>query len=234
MLYQLLIKANADQNFLKSNRNELNQVLRGFKRSTYFVSGTADTQRLHGVLAGLLCDGTINSREVFALKRWLDEHKNLEDDHLFKEINSLLITVVKLNKVDPAVIEALIQAISKYVDRENYCLPKQAVTSTSENINPDFYQGDFTIKYSTFCLTGASEQYTKAEWKKVIEEKGGIFTDNLTKKVDYLVVCNKGNPHWAHMSYGRKFEQAKKWQYEGAKILIITEDHLLLLIRNKV
>ena len=51
-----------------------------------------------------------------------------------------------------------------------------------------------------------------------------IFKDDLTKTVDYLVICNKGNPHWAHMSYGRKFEQALKWQKDGANIRILTED----------
>ncbi|MDC4542022.1 BRCT domain-containing protein [Acinetobacter baumannii] len=232
VLYQLLIKANADPKFLIENRDELNQVLTGFKRSTYFTAGTVDTQRLHGVLAGLLCDGTINDREVVALRMWLDGHKHLEQDHLFKEVYQLLVSVRELNQVDPAVIQTLIQTISKYVDRENYCLPKQAVTSTSENINPDFYHGDFVISGFTFCLTGASERYTKAEWKEVIEAKGGMFTDSLTKKVDYLVICNKGNPHWAHMSYGRKFEQALKWQSEGGKVQILTEDDFVKVLEG--
>ncbi len=57
-LYQLLLKSNVDKQFLIENRDELNQVLKGFKRSSYFSAGTADVQRLHGLLAGLLCDGT--------------------------------------------------------------------------------------------------------------------------------------------------------------------------------
>ncbi len=51
-----------------------------------------------------------------------------------------------------------------------------------------------------------------------------MFTNSLTKKVNYLVVCNKGNPDWAHSSYGRKIEQALKWQKDGADIRILTED----------
>ncbi|MFH4289553.1 NAD-dependent DNA ligase, partial [Acinetobacter baumannii] len=75
----------------------------------YFTAGTADTQRLHGVLAGLLCDGTINDREVVALRIWLDGHKHLEQDHLFKEVYQLLVSVKELNHVDPFVIQTLIQ-----------------------------------------------------------------------------------------------------------------------------
>ena len=98
------------------------------------------------------------------------------------------------------------------------------MTSTIDNQNPDFYHGNVEIIGKTICLTGASNRYTKAEWKDAIEAKGGIFKDDLTKTVDYLVICNKGNPHWAHMSYGRKFEQALKWQKDGANIRILTED----------
>ena len=84
----------------------------------------------------------------------------------------------------------------------------------------------------TICLTGASNRYTKAEWKDVIEAKGCIFKDDLTKTVDYLVICNKGNPHWAHMSYGRKFEQALKWQKYGVNIRILTEDDFVNVLEN--
>ena len=124
----------------------------------------------------------------------------------------------------------MIETINKYVDHHNHCFPKQVITSTAQDINPDFYHGELTIFGSIFCLTGASARYTKAEWKGVIEAKGGIFTDSLTKKVDYLVICNKGNPHWAHMSYGRKFEQALKWQSQKHNIKIITEDDFVKAI----
>lgn len=50
--------------------------------------------------------------------------------------------------------------------------------------------------------------------------------------VDFLVICNKGNPNWVHMSYGRKFEQAKKWQTMGNNIKIITEDSFLQIIHG--
>ncbi|MFV5433733.1 BRCT domain-containing protein [Acinetobacter towneri] len=231
-LYQILTKAISDQTFLENNHSEVNQILKTFKRSKYFTTGTADIQRLHGVLSGLLCDGNITAGEVLALQQWLDAHKHLKEENLYEEIYSLLSTVRALNRVDPAVIEALIANISKYVDRDNYCLPKVSLTSSPEQRNPNFYHGDFDIVGTLFCLTGASNRYTKAEWKENIEAKGGLFTDSLTKKVDYLVICNKGNPSWAHMSYGRKFEQALKWQNDGDDIRILTEDDFVKVLEG--
>ena len=54
-----------------------------------------------------------------------------------------------------------------------------------------------------------------------------MFTDSLTQKVNYLVVCNKENPNCAHMSYGRKFEQAKKIQSTENRIKLLTEDFFI-------
>ncbi len=232
-LYQILNKAINDKAFLEKNRSEVNELLITFKRSKYFASGTADIQRLHGLLSGLLCDGNITDIEVLALQQWLDGHKHLKEENLYEEIYSLLSTVRVLNKVDLAVIEALVANISKYVNRDDYCLPKVALSSTLEQRNPNFYHGEFKIDGALFCITGASNRYTKAEWKEAIESKGGLFTDSLTKKVKYLVICNKGNPNWAHMSYGRKFEQALKWQKDGANIRILTEDDFVNILAVK-
>nr|WP_275666588.1 BRCT domain-containing protein [Acinetobacter pittii] len=123
--------------------------------------------------------------------------------------------------------------MAKYIQLNNFGLPQVRVSSSQDNKNPDFYHGNIEIIGKTICLTGASERYTKAEWKEAIEVQEGIFTDSLTKKVDYLVICNKGNVHWAHMSYGRKFEQALKWQKEGANILILTEDDFIKVLVGK-
>ena len=55
----------------------------------------------------------------------------------------------------------------------------------------------------------------------------------MTKQVDFLVICNKGNPHWAQMSYGRKFEQARKMQNKNHPIKILTEDHFYKFVYEK-
>ena len=45
----------------------------------------------------------------------------------------------------------------------------------------------------------------------------------VTKKTDYLVVGNAGNPCWAYACYGRKIEEAMQLRKEGAKIVIVNE-----------
>lgn len=231
-LYQVLMKAAEDPEFLLSRHQEVQSSLDVFKSSKYFKEHTGDVQRLHGVLAGLSCDQDYTDDELLALNVWLNQHDYLKDDPIYKELLVALNHVRVLNRVSEDSKEVLKITIGKYVQLDNFGLPNLVVTRTSENRNTDFYHGNVEIIGKIICLTGASNRYTKAEWKDVIEVKGGIFKDDLIKTVDYLVICNKGNPHWAHMSYGRKFEQALKWQKDGANIRILTEDDFVNVLKG--
>ncbi|MHA3059662.1 BRCT domain-containing protein [Acinetobacter sp. ANC 4636] len=223
-LYNLLLKVAEDPAFLLENHQEIYELMKLFKSSKHFKQHTCDVQRLHGLLAGIACDTDINDDEIISLNQWLKDNDHLEEDPIYQDVFDKLKPVRLTKVVTENTKDSVLATIKKYVDYDNYGLPHIAVSSGKENLNPDFYHGKVEIFGKTICLTGASNRHTKAEWKEEIEGKGGIFKDDMTKKVDYLVICNKGNPHWAHMSYGRKFEQALKWQKEGLSIRILTED----------
>ena len=231
-LYQLLIKSAEDPEFLLSKHKEIQDQLSIFRNSKYFIEHTCDVQRLHGVLAGLASDSDYSDDEIIALNAWLEKHNHLNSDPIYQDIILALNHVRVLNQVSNETKDLLRLTLSRYIQINNFGLPQVSVSSTSENRNPDFYHGEVEIQGKTICLTGASTRYTKAEWKDVIESQGGIFKDDLTKTVDYLVICNKGNSSWAHMSYGRKFEQALKWQKEGSEIRILTEDDFVKVLGN--
>lgn len=231
-LYQLLIKSAEDPEFLLSKHKEIQDQLSIFRNSKYFIEHTCDVQRLHGVLAGLASDSDYSDDEIIALNAWLEKHNHLNSDPIYQDIILALNHVRVHNQVSNETKDLLRLTLSRYIQINNFGLPQVSVSSTSENRNPDFYHGEVEIQGKTICLTGASTRYTKAEWKDVIESQGGTFKDDLTKKVDYLVICNKGNSNWAHMSYGRKFEQALKWQKEGSDIRILTEDDFIKYLIN--
>ncbi len=60
------------------------------------------------------------------------------------------------------------------------------------------------------CATGELERMPRSQLKEIIENNGGIFKDNVTKKLDLLVVGKNA---------GSKFEKAKKYG-----IPILTEE----------
>ena len=57
----------------------------------------------------------------------------------------------------------------------------------------------------------------------MIEELGGKVKTAVSKKTDYLIVGNAGNPCWAFSCYGRKIEAAMLLRREGAKVQIVNE-----------
>lgn len=60
----------------------------------------------------------------------------------------------------------------------------------------------------------------------------GICNSGVSKKTDYLVVGNGGNPCWAYSCYGRKIEEGLELRKNGAKLQIISEDDFWAAVHN--
>lgn len=202
-------------------------VVRVFISDKYYAKNTHDIQRLHGLLAGMACDNTINLQELKTLNQWMKDHDYLEDDVLFQEVYSLLRPVRTKGELSAYEVKAIFNQINKFSNSENHGILR--VTPEVQG-NPDFYRGQLNLENYTYCFTGSSARFTKKQWKDLVENNGATFVDDMSLSVHYLVICNKGNKAWAHVSYGRKFEQAKKWQTQGNDIKIITEDDFVTAI----
>jgi len=69
--------------------------------STDFYDGvTADIQRLHAVLGGIVSDGEITETELRGLSVWLQEHDHLAKRWPFEEVSSLVTSVLSDKKID--------------------------------------------------------------------------------------------------------------------------------------
>ncbi|OTU50218.1 hypothetical protein CAT56_03630 [Acinetobacter nosocomialis] len=204
------------------------EVIKIFISGKFYSKNTRDVQRLHGLLAGVVCDGTLSIDEAKALNTWMKEHDYLEDDVFFQEVYTSLRPVrTKQDDLTDFDIQALFKQIKRYVDPDDHGTLRTKIETID---NPDFFKGQLLIENALYCFTGTSSRFKKKDWKALIENNGGKFIDDMTTTVNYLVICNKGNKAWAHVSYGRKFEEAKKWQQQGHDIKIITEDDFIQAI----
>lgn len=95
----------------------------------------------------------------------------------------------------------------------------QKLKKAGVNMETSETQAQNILDGLTFCITGTLKAFSREEAKKFVESLGGHFTDNLTKKTDYLVVGE--NP-------GSKLEKANKY---GVKIL--TEEEFLKMLAEK-
>lgn len=197
-----------------------------YEADNYYFNGvTSDLQVLHGICHGILADGVINEKEVFDLKSWLEDNSHLSTYYPYDEIRSLVSSIVADGIVDDEEKIILKAYINQFADIQNQKIQKQ-INEETTNVNISGLctsDPNVTFKDKTFCITGVLKRGSQAVLKADIEKLGGIPTERVTKKTDYLIIGDNGNPAWAFACYGRKVEQALNMRKEGHTISLIHE-----------
>lgn len=190
-------------------------------KSGYFDALTSGIQKLTGIVKGITIDNEINIKEVEYLDQWLEEHNFLKNTWPYDELYNLTTSIIQ----DRVITEEEHKAF------HDFCLAIVGDTSNESNsslisaLKTGFYQIDPTIKIqeNTFCITGVSKKYKRREIAEKIELFGGFIVNNVSAKLNYLVVCDEKNTCWAFTCYGRKIEEAIKCRKQGTKLIIVHE-----------
>jgi NAD-dependent DNA ligase len=64
---------------------------------------------------------------------------------------------------------------------------------------------------------------TRAACERLVLKLGARCADNVSKKVNILVIGTKVSVDWAHTSFGRKIQQAMELREAGHPMKIISE-----------
>ncbi len=194
----------------------------------YYDLKTSSLQFLYGMIQGMLSDGELDDDEIRHLQSWINANDFLEGCYPFDEIESLISSILLDGIITTEEREILTAFISNFIDtsmsyniNEKDLLELQAKYSISGvcSICQELNIEDDTL----FCFTGKSTRASRDEIADIVVNIGGQFNNNVTKKTDYLIVGNDGNPCWAYACYGRKIEKAIELRKVGGKIKIINE-----------
>lgn len=195
-------------------------------RSTeFFDQTTADLQRLHAILGGIVSDGQVTEEELRGLSTWLQDHEHLKTCWPYDEIDSLIVGVMKDQKIDPeehALLKAFFSEFTALMDDRT--ITKPVISEGANIVGLCTVCPEIEFSASTFCFTGASSRYSRKALAATVERLGGIFAPNVTKTVRYLIIGADGNPCWAYACYGRKVEKAVELRKSGVRILLIHEN----------
>lgn len=198
--------------------------------SEYFDHITNSIQQLHGVLHGIMADDHVSLEEAKALQVWLGENDQLKGTYPYDELDAMLMSILEdgiIDEEEQAFLKAFfedfiecsfVKKVKKESARVKSGLPKEFTLPGVCASCPDIlFDG------RTFTFTGSSMKGTRKELVNHIQELGGEFSSNLTKKTEYLVIGSAGNPCWAFSCYGRKVEKAVKYRKEGRPVIIVHE-----------
>lgn len=191
----------------------------------YYNTVTTDLQTLQGICHGILADGIINENEVQELEEWLEQNSHLSSYYPYDEIRSLILTIVSDGKIEEEEILILKAYLKQFVALENNEVVAQIDKETfdikiSGHCTSD---PDIQIDGKSFCVTGVLKSGNRKDIEKIITDMGGITTISVTKKTDYLIVGDNGNPAWAFACYGRKVEKALEMRKSGHQICLVHE-----------
>lgn len=191
----------------------------------YYNTVTADLQTLQGLCHGILADGVISDKEVHDLNNWLIENEHLSTYYPYDEIRSLLLSVLSDNLIDEEEKLVLKAYFKQFVKLEDVTIQRQIEDETFDVTISGLCTSEPNVIFpgKTFCITGVLKRGNRESLQRDIQKLGGIPTESITKKTDYLIVGDNGNPAWAFSCYGRKVEKALSLRKEGHTITLIHE-----------
>lgn len=195
--------------------------------SKYYDITTSAIQFLNGLVHGIMADGQLSDGEISALRLWLDSNDFLQGTYPFDELYSMLHSIMADKIITEDERNSLMAFMSCIIDfKDSANLVESDYTILREKYSVSgicSFCPEIEFAGHTFCFTGESYRSTRSEMKAEIERLGGTFRTAVSKKLDYLVVGNAGNPCWAYSCYGRKIEEAMAYRKAGAHVLIINE-----------
>lgn len=202
--------------------------------SCYYAPLTHRIQQLHGILHGVVADIAINDLELGQLQQWIDDAGELRKYWPIGEVETAVVTALRDGKVDAQEHHYLLRFFSSFGDVSS------AVRGTVPNLTEAEFRlegvcaTDPEIEFSgrSFCFTGGSEKYSRADFIDMIHRRDGLHAINVRQDLDYLVVCDGGNPCWAYASYGRKVEKALSYRKTGSPIVVLREIDFIDATRN--
>jgi hypothetical protein len=209
----------------QDERDDITWLCERLRSTEYFDKTTADLQRLHAVVGGIVADGHISESELRGLSSWMQDHEHLKTCWPYDEIDSLVTSVLADQKIDPQEHKMLKDFFSEFI----------AILDDRTIVSPPVAEGETVVglcavcpevefEGSKFCFTGASTRYPRSKLAETVNRLGGEVVPSVSAKVRYLVIGADGNPCWAYACYGRKVERAVELRKSGVRLLIIHEN----------
>ena len=178
------------------------------------------SQVLLGICSGITADQTINDTEIHFLRQWLLENRDAAAIWPGKLIEERINTILADGIITDDERTGLIACLNSLVGCDMDPTLNPGARAIPFDDDPSIY-----FHNMTYCFTGEFYYGTRASCERAILKLGGTAVDNVSGKLDYLVVGSVIQPDWFNTSYGRKIETAIARQQRYEKPTIISERH---------
>lgn len=150
---------------------------------------------------GLLMDGAIVDREVVELDRWCKANPAAARSWPGNQLTDRLYRILGDGVIDEderADLHEFMEEITAY--RRGHQEPDVSIFTDP--------QPDLVIIEEHFTLTGTFLYGPRSKVRSIIESIGGIASDALTRRTNYLLVGSRASSAWLEANRGSKIMQA--------------------------
>lgn len=185
---------------------------------------TKAIEHLMGMVTGMVADSHLHDMEIQLLQTWLAQHPEATQDFpgsvIARKVNEVLADGVITEAERSHLLEVLTQMASTDFSATGSAAPEVIALPIEDCVSIDFNN-------AMVCLTGEFLYGTRAACERLVLAAGAMCADNVSKKVDILVVGTRVSPDWAHTTFGRKIQRAMELQEQGHTIEIISEKKMM-------
>ena len=179
---------------------------------------------LIGISKALIADGNVDQAEAEFLLNWLAQSRQSSENPIILNLLSKLESMLEDGVLDSEESHELLRLLQKFTGEPSDIGELAKTTS----LPIDHPLPPITFLNRSFLFTGTCVYGTRRQCQEAIDSLGGINTNGVTKKLDYLILGTYVTDSWAHENYGRKIEKAMDYRASGIPLMIVTEDHWII------
>lgn len=182
---------------------------------------------LLGMVEGMIADNHLHDLEVKMLSTWIAANAEAcsrwPASVIARKVSDVLADNIITEVERRHLLDVLSGLIATEFSETGSASPEVALLPIDDCVTVD-------LKNAGVCLTGEFIFGTRAACERLTLRAGGMPLDNMSKKVDVLVIGTRVSPDWAHTSFGRKIQKAAELQEQGHPIEIISERRWLEVV----
>lgn len=187
------------------------------------------TEHLLGICVGLIADARIEPAEIHFLRTWLSDNAFMRDEWPGRAVANRIDSILDDGIITQAECVDLLDTLRDIVSTDfigtGSAVPECPAVPYDED--PSIFFRDMT-----FCLTGRFAWGSRATCERAILALDGTVIDNITQRLDYLIVGSMIEPQWAHTTFGRKIQKAVSYKDEGHDITIVSEQQWIAALED--
>lgn len=184
-------------------------------------------KHLLGMVEGMVADNHLHDKEVQLLSTWLNAYPEATSawpgSVIGHKVREVLADGIITDEERKHLLKVLLGLIANDFAETGSASAEVTTLPIDDAVTVE-------IRNAGVCMTGEFIFGTRAACERLTLKAGGMPLDNVTKRVDILVIGTRVSPDWAHTTFGRKIQRAAELQDEGHPIEIISERRWLEVV----